>query len=162
MKSVLHFGGRMRLLVSVLVASMSLVASSSAATTWSWRTSRTLGAHQNCSKLGASLSKLVCGFHVANAPRVNVKETVVVRFTNTTTRTKCFALSISSTYMAGLRDVCVKPKTTGHITMSGPARQYRSTQLSIFVASGSASKPIAPLRDSATSPFTVVFSQPLS
>ncbi len=162
MKSVTLFEGFIRLNVAVLVASLFLIAPSSAATTWSWRASGTLGAHQNCSKHGTSLSKLVCGFHVANAPRVNVKETAVVRFTNTTTRTKCFALSISSTYMAGLRDVCVKPKTTGHIAMSGPARQYRSTQLSIFVASGSASKPIAPLRDSATSPFTVVFSQPLA
>lgn len=152
----------MHLIVGIVVASLFLVAPSSAATTWSWRTSGTLGAHQNCSKLGTSLSKLVCGFHVANAPRVNIKETAVVRFTNTTARTKCFALSISSTYMAGLRSVCVKPKTTGHITMSGPARQYRSTQLSIFVASGSTSKPIAPIRDTATSKFSVVFSQPLA
>ncbi|MHB1087854.1 MAG: hypothetical protein ACYC19_03705 [Acidimicrobiales bacterium] len=151
--------GWIRLSTGVVVVSLLIASSSAASTTWLWRATGTLGVHQNCSQFGERLSKLVCGFHVANAPQQNFRETVLVRFTNTTTHTKCFAVSISTSYMAGLRSVCVKAKKSGRIARSGPARQYRSTHVSVFVTSGSTTKPIAPLRDSTTSPFLIEFSQ---
>lgn len=149
----------MQLSLGVAIVSLLLVTTSAASTTWSWHASGTLGAHQNCSKVGVRLSKLVCGFHVTDAPSSSVRETVRVRFTNATSHTTCFGLSISTSYMAGLRSVCVKAKSSGGIAMSGPGRHYRGTQLSIFVTSGSTTKPIAPIRDRATYAFTVLFSQ---
>jgi hypothetical protein len=121
-----------------------------------------VGHREDCSKVGERLSSIVCGFHVPNAPRLKLRETGVVRFVNTSARTKCYGLSISTSYMAGLRSICVKARSTGRLTMSGPAFQFRSTQLSIFVTSGSTSTPIAPLRDRDSSRFTIIFSEPLS
>lgn len=148
-----------QLITGVALVSPLLVTTSSASTPWSWHASGTLGAHQHCSKDGVRLSNLVCGFHVANAPSSSVRETVRVRFTNTTAHRACFGLSISTSYMAGVRSVCVKATSSGGISMSGPGRHYRGTQLSVFVTSGSTTKPIAPMRDRATYPFTVLFSQ---
>ncbi|MHB1208192.1 MAG: hypothetical protein ACYC1I_00615 [Acidimicrobiales bacterium] len=149
----------MQLSTGVAVVSLLLVTTSSASTTWSWHASGTLGARQNCSKVGVRLSKLVCGFHVANAPRSSVRETVRVRFTNTTARTTCFGLSISTSYMGGLQSVCVKAKASGAIAMGGPGRHFRDTQLSVFVTSASTTRPIAPMRDRATYHFTVLLRQ---
>lgn len=149
----------MQFVAGVSLASLLFAGASSAATTWSWHTMGTLGVQQNCSKVGARLSALVCGFHVANAPSSNARESLHVVFANTTSRTACFGVSVSTSQMAGLRSVCVKARGVGSIAMSGPGREYRATQLSLFVTSGSATKPIAPVRVNSTYPFSILVSQ---
>ncbi len=149
----------MQFTAGVSLASLLFAGASSAATTWSLHTMGTLGVQQNCSKVGARLSALVCGFHVANAPSSNARESLHVVFANTTSRAACFGVSVSTSQMAGLRSVCVKARDLGNIVMSGPGREYRATQLSLFVTSGSAKKPIAPVRVNATYPFSILVSQ---
>lgn len=127
---------------------------------WKWTDSGTLGRAAACGAHGVRAGVGVCQFKVPNAPvaaRV-VREVVSVR--NTGTRVACFGLSISTSSMAGLQSFCAKPGATGTYQTSGPAKDFRSTSLSVFVTSGSKSKPIAPVSDSHVYPFTVTFSEP--
>jgi hypothetical protein len=130
--------------------------SASATTPWTWRATGVLGYHQTCSALGRNLAGPVCSYRVPNAPRVAGVESLVVRVTNHSSARTCYAISISTTYMAGLHSWCVKAHATGQYATRGSARHFRGTSLGLFVTSGSTSTPIAPVHDTHSSPFIVV------
>ncbi len=146
------------LVLSTVLAS---AATGAVSTAWSWRAAGTLGRNEVCSKVGQRLAIDVCGFHVPNAPRTSGTVTGVVRVRNDSLHTECYGVSLSTSYMAGLQSFCAKAKSTGQFKTNGPARHYVDTQLSIFVTSGSKTKPIQPMRSLDASRFTIVFSEPL-
>ena len=145
----------------VLSTVLASTATGAVSTAWSWRAAGTLGRNEVCSKVGQRLAVEVCGFHVPNAPRTTGTVTGVVRVRNDSRHTECYGVSLTTSYMAGLQSFCAKAKSTGQFKTSGPARHYVGTQLTIFVTSGSKTKPIQPTRSLDTSPFTIVFSESL-
>lgn len=144
----------------VLSTVLATDATGAVSTAWSWRATGSLGRNEVCSKVGQRLVVDVCGFHVPNAPRMSGTVTGVVQVRNKSSHTECYGVSLSTSYIAGLQSFCAKPRSTGQFKTGGPARHYIDTQLSIFVTSGSKTKPIQPIRSLDTSPFTIVFSEP--
>lgn len=141
--------------LAIVALSVTPSVSASGATPWSWRATGVLGDHQNCSALGRSLAGPVCSYRVPNAPRVAVVESLVVRVTNPSSARTCYAISIATTYMAGLHSWCVEAHASGQYATRGPARHFLGTSLSLFVTSGSTSTPIAPRHDRHSSPFVL-------
>ena len=140
----------------VTAALTSATAAAAASAPWSWRVTGTLGARPTCSPGGRALAGPVCAYRVPNAPRTGGSESLVVRVTNTSPTRSCYAISLSTSYMAGLHSWCVRAGATGQYASSGPVGHYRATSLSVFVTSGSSTRPIAPIRPSHASPFVVV------
>lgn len=145
--------------VGVLL-SLALVTPTLASTTWRWSVSGTLDNHAVCTKSNTAYVHDVCAYKVANAPSKTGTVTGVVRVSNSGAKVTCYGLSLSTTYMAGLHSFCVKPHSTGLYRTSGPARHYDGTQITIFVTSGSKTRPIAPMASAVASPFTITFTQP--
>jgi hypothetical protein len=112
-----------------------------------------------CSPAGRLLGGDVCFFKVPNPPRTSGVVTGLVRIKNISSSLKCYGLSISTSYMAGLHSFCVRAHSSGQYRTSGASGHYRQTQLSIFVTNGSTTSPIQPMRDSGASPFSVTFSE---
>ncbi len=150
----------MGLIAGTMVASVSTTAMGASKTPWSWHVAGVLSRHPVCSSTSGPGSLEICSYRIANAPRPNGVETGVVTVKNTSTSRKCYGISLSTAYMGGLQDFCVNAGSTGHYRTSGPAHHYKATQLSLFVTSGSPTKPIQPRNDSDHSPFTITFSEP--
>lgn len=135
---------------------MTSATAAAASAPWSWRVTGTLGARPSCSPAGRVLAGPLCAYRVPNAPRAGGIETLVVRVTNTAPTRSCYAISLSTSYMAGLHGWCVRAGATGQYKAAGPIAHYRATSLSVFVTSGSSKQPIAPIRPSHASPFVVI------
>lgn len=146
--------------VAALLVATALGSGASAASTWRWSASGTLGRPVTCSHAGTRYLNKSCSYRIPDAPRASLRETGVVKVTNLGDKEACYGLSISSTYMAGLRRVCVKPASAGRLRFVGPARHFRSTRLSIFVSVASANQPIRPITSTNRSRFTINFTQP--
>jgi hypothetical protein len=142
-----------------LTASLGSFAVAASSSVWTWRVSGILSRTSACSRASEHAAADVCLYKVPNPPRASGTVTGVVRVTNTSSRATCYGVSLSTSYMAGLQSFCVKAKSTGQFTTSGPERHYHETQLSFFVTSGSKTRPISPLGDPYPSPFSVTFSE---
>jgi len=153
---------RKRLGVVVLVASLSapLPSIAGAATPWHWSASGTLGPHVTCSHAGTRLAHKSCSYRIPDAPSASRRETGVITVHNLGSRRACYGVSVSSTYMAGLRRLCVGSASTGRLRLVGIARHYRSTHLSIFVTVLATNQPIHPITSASRSWFAIVFTQP--
>ncbi|HUX03764.1 MAG TPA: hypothetical protein VMV53_02500 [Acidimicrobiales bacterium] len=135
-------------------------AGADAASAWRWTASGTLGRTVTCLHAGTRYLNKSCSYRIPDAPRAPVRETGVIKVSNPGSRDACYGVSISSTYMAGLRRLCVKATSTGRLRFVGPARHFRSTRLSIFVTVASNNRPIHPITSTSRSRFTITFSQP--
>ncbi len=147
---------------AVLSAASASAAFAATTATWSWRASGTLGRIAVCSQAGVRTATDVCRYKIPNAPTASGTVTEVVRVKNTSAHRACYGLSISTSYMAGLQSFCVKANSTGQYRASGLARHYFGASLSIFVTSGSKTRPISAIGGSHPSPFTITFSEPRS
>ena len=144
---------------ATLLVTAALPAMGSSASPWSWRVFGTLSRHAHCTSASTPGSLEICSYRITKAPRLNGIETGIVKVHNSSSRTKCYGVSLSTSYMAGLHDFCVKPGATGEYRTSGKARHYVATQLSVFVTNGSKKKPIQPMNDSDHSSFVIIFSE---
>jgi len=160
MKKLAQFSAT-TILVGSMVAITGFSSTSGASTTgWSWRVAGTLSRHPVCSAKSSPGAQEQCSFKVPNAAKPNGIVTGVVEVRNLNAHTRCFGVSISTSYMAGLNQFCVKAGATGEFRTKGPAHHYIATRLILFVTSGSTNKPIQPMNDSGTYGFVITFSEP--
>ena len=157
-RTLLRSVGAAMLLAAVPFLS-TMAASGSTGLPWKWHVAGTLSRHPVCSANAKPAALEICSYRAPNAPRANGVETGVITVKNSSTSAKCFGVSLSTSYMAGLQDFCVRAGRTGHYRTSGPASHYRAMQLSFFVTSGSKKVPIQPKVDTSHSSFSVVFSE---
>jgi hypothetical protein len=142
----------------VLPAQSAGASASSIKIDWSWSASGQLGRDVSCVGFESHSSKTACEFSFASAPGTDVVHETVT-FSNQNAITTCYGIAISTSYMAGLNSLCVKGHSSLQFKNQGNARHFKDTSLSVFVTSGSTSRPIDAIPDRGRTTFTVVFSE---
>ena len=152
-----------RILLCVLACSTVLVTQNAfaASSSWTWLATGSVGQVMHCLSPSSSAvaTKDVCEFHVTEPPSSTalVTETLVLK--NTSAKRVCVGLSIATSYMGGVQQFCVSPNASTTHREHGPGSHYRQTLVSIFITSGSRSRPIAPIVSGSTCSFSLTFAQ---
>jgi hypothetical protein len=142
--------------IAIAVLVLGFSAPAFASSTWSWKATGTVGLKTVCLKSTVPVSDHVCSYAVPNAKQTKGTESLLVMFKNATDKSLCFGVSISSSYDAGLQSVCSKPHAIAKYKVTGSVQHFRQTNVSLFVTSGSKSKPIAPVKPTASTNFQIV------